>query len=187
LATRVIARVWRRGRAGLALAVVAVALAACGAVEDPGRTFPVASVGPAMTVSPTVDETRAELVRVLVAHSLQLIDTQTPVRLAESPLLTVAPRAVYQVVLPKDPLKGFIVVYEFSDPGHAATAAAEEQAYLGSGPGRVQTPQGTVTLIRQVGSTIVLYSWLPAASQDPSAPGIQASLESLGIGFPVPN
>jgi hypothetical protein len=182
-----IRRVWRRGRVGLALVVLVVSVAACGAVEDPGRTFPVASVGPDMTVSPTVGETRAALVSVLEAHQLQLIDTQTPVRLAESPLLTVAPRAVYQVVLPKDPLKGFIVVYEFSDPAHAATAATEEQGYLGSGPGRVQTPQGTVTLIRQVGPTIVLYSWLPAASQDPSAPGIQAALETLGVDYPVPN
>ena len=114
-----------------------------------------------MTVSPAVDQTRAELVGVLGQHGLQLADTQTPVRLAESPLLTTAPRAVYQVVLPKDPDKGYIVVYEFSDPSLAAAAAAEQQGYLGSGPGRVQTPQGTISVIRQVGSTVVLYQWLP--------------------------
>jgi len=62
-----------------------------------------------------------------------------------------------------------------------------QQAYLGTGPGRVQTPQGTVTLIRQVGSTVVLYDWLPAAAQDPSAAGIQTALEGLGVGFPVAN
>jgi hypothetical protein len=167
----------------LALAASVVAVAGCGSVEDAGRSFPVASVGPSMTVSPTVDQTRAELGQ----HSLQLADTQTPVRLAESPLLTTAPRAVYQVVLPKDPDKGYIVVYEFSDPSRAAAAAAEQQAYLGSGPGRVQTPQGTISVIRQVGSTVVLYQWLPGAAQDPSAPGIQDALETLGIGFPVAN
>ena len=43
----------------------------------------------------------------------------------------------------------------------------------GAGPGRVQTPQGTVSVIRQVGSTVVMYQWLPGAAQDPSAPGIQ--------------
>ena len=164
-----------------------VGIAGCGAVEDAGRTFPVQSVGPAMTVTPAVNQTRTELVRVLGEHSLQLSDTQTPVRMAESPLLTTAPRAVYQVVLPKDPGKGYIVVYEFPDPAHAAAAAAEQQAYLGTGPGRVQTPQGTVTVIRQVGATVVLYAWLPGASADPSAPGIQAALETLGIGFPVAN
>jgi hypothetical protein len=107
--------------------------------------------------------------------------------MAESPLLTTAPRAVYQAILPKDPARGYIVIYEFADPARAAAAAAEQQAYLGSGPGRVQTPQGTVTVIRQVGSTLVLYAWLPGAAADASAPGIQAALETLGIGFPVAN
>jgi hypothetical protein len=94
---------------------------------------------------------------------------------------------VYQVLLPKDPTKGFFVVYEFADQSRAAAAATEQQAYLGTGPGRVQHPQGTVTLIRQVGSTVILYEWLPAASQDPSAAGIQTALETLGTGYPVPN
>jgi hypothetical protein len=178
-----------RGAAGsaLALTVLVFAVAGCGSVDDAGRSFPVESVGPAKTVSPAVDQTRAELVRVLGAVNLVLSDTQTPVRKAESPLMAAAPRAVYQVVLPKDPSKGYIVVYEFTDVGLAAAAAAEQQAYLGTGPGRVQTPQGTVTLIRQVGSTVVLYDWLPAAAQDPSAAGIQTALEGLGVGFPVAN
>lgn len=181
------ARVGRSVR-GVAVAVgLALSVAACGSIDDGGRTFPVESVGPAMTVSPAVIQTRAELVRVLAAVSLVLSDTQVPVRKAESPLLAAAARAVYQVVLPKDPNKGYIVVYEFSDAAHAAAAAAEQQAYLGSGPGRVQTPQGTVSVIRQVGSTIVLYDWLPAASQDPSAAGIQSALETLGVGFPIAN
>jgi hypothetical protein len=175
---------------GLALAaalaaVLAATLAGCGTVDESGRSFPVASIGPAMTVSPAVDQTRAALAGVLGTRNLQLGDTQTPVRMAESPLLTTAPRAVYQVVLPKDPDKGYIVVYEFPDTGRAAAAAAEQQGYLGSGPGRVQTPQGTVSVIRQVGTTVVLYQWLPAAADDPSAPGIQAALETLGVGYPV--
>ena len=44
-----------------------------------------------------------------------------------------------------------------------------------------------MTVIRQVGSTVILYDWLPGASQDPSAAGIQAALETLGTGYPVPN
>ena len=43
-------------------------------------------------------------------------------------MLAAAPRAVYQVILPKDPTKGFIVVYEFPDPDRAAAAATEQQA-----------------------------------------------------------
>ena len=177
----------RRAVAVLAIAATTSGLAACAATEDPGRTFTVASVGPALTVSPTVNQTRAELVRALGAHHLVLTDTQTPVRPAESALLTSAPRAVYQVILPKDPTRGFIVVYEFPDTGRAASAAAEEQAYLATGPGRVQTPQGTVTIVRQVGSTVVLYTWLPGAALDPSAPDIQTALETVGVGYPVAN
>jgi hypothetical protein len=185
LAARVRTRAYA-SRLVLAAAIVA-ALAGCGPVDEAERSFPVASIGPAMTVSPAVGQTRTALVGVLAGHQLQLADTQTPVRMAESPLLTTAPRAVYQVVLPKDPDKGYIVVYEFPDPGSAAAAATEQQGYLGSGPGRVQTPQGTVSVIRQVGSTVVMFQWLPAASQDPSAGGIQTALETLGVGYPVVN
>ena len=87
--------------------------------------------------------------------------------------------------MPADPTRGYIVVYEFSDSSRAAQAAAEEQRYLASGPGRVQTPEGTVHVLRQVGPTVVLYDWLPGAARDPSAPGIQAALETLGVGFPI--
>ena len=180
----------RGARAALALVLgsaVVVAISGCGTVPGTGQTLPVASIGPAMTVSPAVNQTRVALVGALAGHDLVLTDTQSPVRPVEAPLLTAAPRAVYQVILPKDPQKGYIVVYEFSDLSRAATAAAEEQTYLATGPARVQTPPGTVTIIRQVGATIVLYAWLPAAALDAAAPGIQAALESLGIGFPVPN
>ena len=163
----------------------AVLVAACGAVEVPGASVPVASVGPGRTVSPAVNQTRIELVRALGTHNLVLTDSQAPVRPAEAPLLAAAPRAVYQVILPKEPSHGFIVVYEFPDAARAASAAAEEQAYLATGPARVQTPLGTVSIIRQVGTTVVFYQWLPAGSTDDSAPGIQAALETLGVGYPV--
>ena len=177
----------RRIAIALTFGSAILAVAACGATGDPGRTFPVASIGPAMTVSPAVNQTRVALVSALGIHGLVLTDTQTPVRPVEAPLLTTAPRAVYQVVLPKDPQKGYIVVYEFTDPSGAATAATQEQAYLATGPARVQTPPGTVSIIRQVGSTIVFYAWLPDAATDPSAAGIQSALETLGVGFPVAN
>lgn len=178
-----------RGRiapAGLAVAVL-LALAGCAPTETPARSLTIASVGPDRTVSPAVGLTRAELVRVLGAQSLILSDTQAPVQPAEAAMLAAAPRAVYQVVLPDDPTRGYIVVYEFPDPARAAAAAAEQQAYLATGPGRVQRPQGTVTIIRQVGSTVVLYEWLPGASLDASAAGIQTALEGLGVGYPVPD
>jgi hypothetical protein len=146
---------------------------------------PAASVAPNITVSPAVGQTRAELVRALGTANLILADTQSPVRPAEAPLLAAAPRAVFQVTLPADPTRGFIVVYEFADAARASDAAAEEQRYLESGPGRVQTPEGTVHVIRQVGSTVVLYDWLPGAAQDPRAPDVQRVLETVGVGYPV--
>jgi hypothetical protein len=171
---------------GLLGSVVLVA-GACGTSGSPGPSLPVVSAAPARGVSAAVLLTRVELVRVLGQKQLTLTDTQAPFRPAEAPLVAAAPRVVYQVVLPKDPQQGFIVVYDFFDPSRAASAAAEEAAYLATGPARAQTPLGTVTIIRQVGSTVVVYPWLPEGAQDDSAPGIQAALETLGIGFPVPN
>jgi hypothetical protein len=166
---------------------VSIALAACAPGNQPVATVPVATFRPAMTVSPTVNQTRAELVRVLSAANLVLADTQAPVRPAESPLLVSAPRAVFQVTLPADPNRGYVVVYEFTDAARASQAAAEQQLYLASGPGRVQTPEGTVYVLRQVGPTVVLYEWLPAAARDPSAPEVQQALETLGVGYPIAN
>jgi hypothetical protein len=92
---------------------------------------------------------------------------------------------VFQVTLPADPGKGYVVVYELPDASRAAEAAAEEQQYLESGPGRIQSPEGTVHVLRQLGSTVVLYDWLPGAAKDPKAPDVQRSLESVGVGYPV--
>jgi hypothetical protein len=169
----------------VAVAILILSLGACATTESALPSGRLETVGPATTVSPAVGQTRAELVRVLAGNDLVMTDTQSPVRPAEAPLLVAAPRAVFQVILPADPTRGFIVVYEFSDSGRAADAAAEEQRYLASGPGRVQTPEGTVHILRQVGSTVVLYDWLPGAAKDPAAPGIQAALETLGVGFPI--
>jgi len=172
----------------VAAMAAAFALSGCVTSEASVPSAPVVpnpSSGPGRTVTPVVGLTRAQLVRALGERNLVLSDSQAPIRPAEAPLLATAPRAVYQVVLPKDPTKGFIVAYEFPDAAHAAAAATEEQAYLATGPGRVQRPQGTVSIIRVLGSTVIFYDWLPGAAEDPAAPGIQAALETLGIGYPV--
>ena len=171
----------------LASAVMLLAtVVACTSGNGATVTYPVASVGPDRTVSPAVTQTRGQLAQALGMQNLILADTQSPYRLPESAMLASAPRAVYQVTLPADPTGGYVVVYEFSDTAQAAQAAAEEQAYLASGPGRIQSPPDTVTVIRQVGTTVVLYSWLPGAAQDPGAAAIQAALETLGLGYLVP-
>jgi hypothetical protein len=167
------------------IGLLAVLLTGCATGGASVAGVPAQSIGPPTTVSQAVGQTRGELVRALGASNLVLTDTQAPVRPAEAPLLAAAPRAVFQVTLPADPTKGFIVVYELSDAGRAAEAAAEEQQYLASGPGRVQTPEGTVHVLRQVGSTVVVYDWLPGAAKDAKAPDIQRALETLGVGYPI--
>jgi hypothetical protein len=184
-----------RSRAFLATILPAVALAAITAVgagcaaDDAGpvATFPPGSLGPTETVSSAVALTRAELVRVLGTQRLVLADAEVPFRPVEGPRFTAAPRAVFQVVLPDDPDEGFIVVYEFPDAGAAASAAAEQAAYLASGPGRIQSAEGTRHVLRQVGSTVVFYSWVPAGATDAQAPGIGAALATLGVAVDIPS
>lgn len=185
------ARVSRVARVALALVAAALLASACGeappagsgAVIDPG---PVTSAPPATADSAAVRSARAELVRVLGTQNLVLQDPQVPYRPAEGPALAAAPRAVYQVVLPDEPLGGFIVVYDLGDPQRAAAAGADQAAYLGSGPGRVQTPIGTRHHIRQLGPTLIAYSWNPEGATDERAARIEDALLELGTAIELP-
>lgn len=168
--------------------VVAGVLVAC--TPGGGRTlatFPAGTIGPARTVGPSVAQTRIELVRVLGERNLVLRDTEAPFRPPEDVTFTTTPRAVYQVILPNAPSEGFIVVYEFPDATAAAEAAADQAAYLASGPARVQVPFGARHVMRLVGSTVVLYSWVPDGVSDERQPDIQPTLETLGTGVPIPS
>lgn len=179
----------RRGPTRFLVAAVLVlgALAACTPGGGPVlATFPAGTIGPARTAGPAAAQTRIELVRVLGERNFQLRDTEAPFRPPEDVTFTAAPRAVYQVVLPNAPTEGFIVVYEFADATAAAEAAADQAAYLASGPARVQAAFGTRHVMRLVGSTVVLYSWVPEGASDARQPDIQPALESLGSGVPIP-
>ena len=166
--------------------VVAGVLAACTPSGATLATFPAGTLGPARTVGPTVAQTRIELVRVLGERNLVLRDTEAPFRPPEDVTFSTTPRAIYQVVLPDAPTEGFIVVYEFPDATAAAEAAADQAAYLASGPARVQVPFGARHIMRLVGSTVVLYSWVPEGASDERQPDIQPALETLGTGVPIP-
>ncbi len=182
----------RFGRAALGPVVVAVALAlglaGCGfgATESAASLAP-PSVGPSSTAGAAAAQTRGEITRALQTVAVEFGDATRPYQPAESGRLRDAPRAVYQVVLPDQPDEGFIVVYEFPDSAHAVDAGNEEAGYLGTGNGKVQFPLGTQHVLRQVGSTLILYSWLPAASSDPTAGKVADALNTLGIGFTVPS
>jgi hypothetical protein len=184
----VAARVTARRRAA-ALLVLAAIVAGCGgrpSVDRPA-TFPAGTFGPGDPTGPAVAATRAELARAFGAVSLQLADPQVPHRPAESPLLATARRAVFQVVLPDDPAHGFVSVYEFADEAAATAAGRDQAAYIASGPGRVQFVPDSRFVIRQLGRTVVFYTWSPMNALDPRAAEIQTVLESIGTGIPVPS
>jgi hypothetical protein len=169
-------------------ALTAGLLAGCGlGATGSAASLPVSSVGPATTAGVAAAQTRGAIASALSGVAVQLGDATRPYRPAESGRLRDAPRAVYQVVLPDQPDAGFIVVYEFPDSAAAVDAGNEEAGYLGTGPGRVQFPPGTQHALRALGTTLILYSWLPAASSDPTAGTVAQALATLGIGFSVPN
>jgi hypothetical protein len=172
-----------------ASAVAVLTLAACSGSESAVTVQPpvVASVGPLRTVGPAVVQTRADLVRVLGTRNLVLQDSQAPFRPPEDATFTSTPRALYQVILPDAPTEGFIVVYEFVDPVAASEAANAQAAYLATGPAKVQSAFGARHILRLVGSTVVLYSWVPQGAEDPRQPDIQTALETLGTGVQVPS
>lgn len=137
-------------------------------------------------MSAAVAETRAVIAQAVGAIPLQLADATKPYRTAESPRLAAAPRAVYQAILPDDPDGGYIVVYEFRDSGAAVDAGNEFAGYLGSGAGRVQFPNDAQHTIRELGTTLIVYSWAPSTSPDPGSPKIATALSTIGVGFAPP-
>jgi hypothetical protein len=136
--------------------------------------------------STTIAQTRREIVSALGTANLVLQDATEPFRPPESPSLAAAPRGVFQVVLPQDPGNGYIVVYEFRDVASAAAAGAELAAYIGSGPGRIQFPPDAEHVIRQLNTTLIVYSWSAANSSDPNESKILPILSTVGTEIAVP-
>ena len=169
------------------LIVGGLVVAGCG-IGASGKvvTFPPASVWPGSTVTPAVALTRTAIVNALTPYSLQLRNADQPFRPAESARLASAPREVYQVFLPNDPDGAYVVVYEFRDAAAAVDAGNELAGYLGTGAARVNFPLDAQHSIRQVGTTLIFYTWAPSTSLDPGSKTIADALATLGIGFAPP-
>jgi hypothetical protein len=175
-----------------ALALAAsIVLGGCGiGANGSPASLPAPSVGTVTPVSGAVDQTRGVIANALASISsvaIQFGAASRPYRPPESGRLRDAPRAVYQVLMPDLPDAGFIVVYEFPDAATAAEAAADQAAYLATGPARVQSAVGSRHVMRLVGSTVVLYSWVPEGASDAQQPDIQPALETLGTGVAIPS
>ncbi len=168
----------------VAIVGLSVVLVACGVAATRVTLPPAPSA--AASYPPQVADTRRLIADALGRDGLTLQDASQPFRPPESPSMTGASRGVFQVVLPADPIHGFLVVYAFRDAAAAATAARDQAAYIGSGPGRIQFPPDTQSVIRQVDATVIVYSWSPANSTDPLAAGIATDLATVGIEVPIP-
>ena len=70
--------------------------------------------------------------------------------------------------------------------GAAVDAGNELAGYLGTGAGRIQFPDDVRWTIRQVGTTLIFYTWAPSTSPDPGSPKIADALATLGTGFTPP-
>jgi hypothetical protein len=178
----------RRRRLGPTLLAVATSLAAAGCgIGAQVVVTPRPSSAASAAISPTLQLARTEVAGALGAAAIQVRDAQVPYRPAESPRVTAAPRLVVQAVLPAAPDRGFVVLYEFPDPGSATAAAQELATYIASGPGRVQFPNDARFTIRQVGAALVFNAWSPSTSGDPEGEErVATALTSLGQGWDVP-
>jgi hypothetical protein len=177
-------------RSGVAVLVVVstALLAGCGiGANSSPASFPVESIGPSTTVTGATLQTRGAIASALSSVAVQFGDATRPYRPPESGRLRDAPRAVYQVVLPNQPDGGFVVVYEFTDGAAAVDAGNEEAGFLGTGPARVNFPRDEQHVLREIGPTLVLFSWSPSDPDAAAEAAVGTALATLGIGFTVPN
>ncbi len=170
----------------MAVALAAtILLAACG-IAAPGEASASAPApSPSQVVSGAIELTRAAVESALRSQDLGLIVPQTPFRPPESTALLDVPRGVYQVILADDPTGGYLAIYEFPDPATAHAAGVAQAAWLASGPGSVYFPPGTTHVIRQVGNTLVTFSYPPSDAPDARAPKAAAALASVGLPISV--
>ncbi len=159
-------------------------VSACGAGARPA---PISSVvpGPTQAVSASQAATAVAIDQALSGVGLRSTPAQLAFRPGESPKLAVAPRTVVQAVLPNDQTHGMIVIYDFPDAGSALAAGTEMAGYLRSGQGRIQFLPDALFSLRQVGSTVVFFSWSPANSPDPHTADIATALQGMGTEIPI--
>jgi hypothetical protein len=139
--------------------------------------------GPAPTIAPTglaAQQTHDLVAKTLGDASFQVVDPQTPYRPGESPDLINVPRRVLQAVLPSDPDKGYVVIYELPSAGDADRVGKDFAAYLGSGTGAIQYPRDAQFVLRRVGQTLVFFPWSPLVSPDPEMARLAATLSTIG-------
>lgn len=173
--------------AGAASLVVVGALAACVAPGATHRapTYPPAGVTPPPAAGRT-DEARAAVIQAISAAGLPAGDATQPYRPPEGAWFAAAPRTVVQVSVPNEAGPHFVVLYPFDSAVDAASAAADQAAYVSRGPGNVYFPGDARFTIRVLGSVAVFFAWSPA-NADPRTMAVETALGSIGDGVAIPN
>jgi hypothetical protein len=165
--------------------LLAIVLAGCGFAAQVVET-PQPSATPAPSLDAKVAAARAQVAAAIAPAGFPLHDAQVAYRPGESASVATAPRIIVQAGINAAPDRGFIVLYEFADPGAAEAAAKEDAAYIGSGIGRVQFPTDARFVIRQLGPVVVFYTWSPGTSPAPNdEQALATALGALGQGFTV--
>ena len=171
----------------LAVAVILLgALAVAAGCVAPRRapTYPPAGVTPPPAAGRT-EAARATVVQALTAAGLPAADPQQPYRPPEGPWFAAAPRAIVQVSVPNEATPRFVALYAFDSAADAASAGADQAAYVARGPGRPFFTGDTRFTIRVFGSVVIFFAWAPG-SADPRAADVQAALETIGTAVAIP-
>ena len=115
----------------------------------------------------------------------RIATSAVPFRPPESPLVAAAPREVFQVVLPDDPVHGYLVIYAFPDDAAAATAAQRWRRTWAAAPAGSSSRPTRSRVIRQVGTTVIVYSWSPAELDRSAGGAWPLALATVGIEVPI--
>jgi hypothetical protein len=161
----------------LAVGALLVLLAVLGVGVGVGGPAPAATIAPA---GPAAEHTRDLVRQTLEDAGFQVQDPQTPYRPGESASLVDVPRLLLQAVLPSDPGRGYIVIYELGSDADASQVGSDFRAYLASGTGAIGYPRDAQFVLQRVGPTLVFYTWSPSVSPDPETARLAATLETIG-------
>ena len=181
----------RAVRAGLrsalrAAPVVVLAATLAGCVPVTSGSSPAAAAVAQPSAPAVVAQAAGALEAAYRQADFGFIRAITPYRPSEPPELISVPRTVYQVVLPKDPGAGYVVIYDGTDPAVAQGLATSMQHYLESGFGETNFPTDAQFAVQLYGSAVLFGWYSPGASADPAAAGSAlAVLRSFGQAFPV--
>ena len=176
-----------RARTRLCLLWLAGLLAAgcVGAGSGPESASPATPAAtPQASLSPQIAATAGALRGALATGGDRLHPVARPYRPSEPSSFLTIPRAIFQVDLPERE-QGYVVVYEFADPGTAASRGRELATHVASGFGQTNYPTDAQFAVSQAGSTLVFTWWSRERSSDPDRS--QAAYEIVRrFGLPIP-